>query len=350
MAQGEYQYTSSVRQPRAIRKKTGKKPKLFLRILGFILLLIVLITTAYAGYINYKLDGMLNKVSIAKSPQSGETSSAPVALDKPITILMMGMDTRKQTNTLNTDVIMVAVLNPKTRSASVLSIPRDTYIRLKGFPRGKANALYGHGEIERIRAERDHETITVDGPSYAKEAFGKFLDLPIDYYVTVDFDGFRGVIDALDGIEVNVDQDMRYVDDADGTNINLRKGLQVLDGKNALDFVRFRKSNRGGPQSNDIERNARQQLVLTAVLDKMKSFDGLMKLGQMIDVAGDHLRTDVPSEQIKALFKTYSTVDRNNIHFMAIKGEWKSPYIIVDSGELNKKKAALEAEWTGMKP
>ena len=106
-------------------------------------------------------------------------------------------------------------------------------------------------------------------------AHSEFFDVPIDYVVEIDFKAFEDIIDAFGGITVDVDMDMRYVDPTDGTNINLKKGRQLLDGKQALDFVRYRKSNDGTAESSDFERNMRQQQVISALVAKIKSIDGL---------------------------------------------------------------------------
>src|SRR5690606_37561279 len=99
-----------------------------------------------------------------------------------------------------------------------------------------------------------------------KEVYGKFLGIPIDYVLVVNFNTLEAIVDELGGIHVDVDQNMKYVDPTDGTNINLTAGPQTLSGKEALDFVRYRHSNRGEtPESSDFARNKRQQVVISAI-------------------------------------------------------------------------------------
>lgn len=324
-----------------LHKRKPRKKNKSLRILGLIILMTFLSATAYAGYVFYKLNQFGETVSVGKKEEAWQK------LEEPIGIVLMGMDSREETGSLNTDVIMVAVLNPKTKAVTVVSIPRDTYVRVEGFRRGKANAFYSRGEAARIKAEHNKETVTVTGPSLAKDVFSGFLDVPIQHYVTIDFEGFRQVVDALGGIEVNVDQDMRYVDSADGTDINLKKGVQVLSGKEALDFVRFRQSNRGGPDSNDIERNLRQQQVISTVIDELTSLNGFVKVGQILDIAGEHIRTDLPKSTMRSIVMTFAGTQSEDVRFLSIIGDWQSPYIRVSEQELAEISNTLKATRDG---
>lgn len=317
------------------RRKPHKKNKA-LRIIGLFILVLCFSATAYAGYVYYKFEQALNKTT---TTNASEDNIPAGKMEEPIAILMMGMDTREETGSLNTDVIMVAVFNPDTKAVTVVSIPRDTYIRLDGYPRGKANSFYSKGE-------RKENT---DGPTLAKEVFSQYFDIPIRHFVTVDFDSFRKTIDALGGIDVYVDQDMCYRDYADGTNIHLNEGQQILDGKNALDFVRYRKSEgQGCPDSNDIDRNQRQQLVVAEIADQLKSISGFLKIGEILDIAGDHVRTDLTQSQMKSLFLTFVGTGSDQIHRISLKGEWRSPYIRVSETELGEAKKMIMGTWNGI--
>jgi anionic cell wall polymer biosynthesis LytR-Cps2A-Psr (LCP) family protein len=137
---------------------------------------------------------------------------------------------------------------------------------------------------------------------------------------------------------------MRYVDHADGTNINLKKGEQTLTGQQALDFVRYRKSNDGTRQSSDFERNDRQSRVLGAILDKLKSLDGVARLGNVIAAVGGNMRTDIPEAQIQNLMKTYFGLSRDHVRFIALEGTWRSPYVYLDDAKLEEAKLALKEE------
>jgi LCP family protein required for cell wall assembly len=253
---------------------------------------------------------------------------------KPITLLLLGIDHRPETGSLNSDVIMIVTLNPENKAATLVSLPRDLQLDPEGLEARKANYYYPHFMI------KDKENAL----SLTKEVFSNFLNVPIDYVVTVDFDGFRNVVDLMGGLTLNVDMDMRYVDTEDGTNINLKQGIATLNGKEVLDFVRYRKSNRNTEESSDLERNQRQQQVLNELLSSLKSVDGVTKLGSIIETVGDHIRTDVPSSQLRDLLRTYFDITPANINYIPLDGAWVSPFIVVTEEELGKARAALQAQ------
>ncbi|WP_232699182.1 LCP family protein [Brevibacillus daliensis] len=184
---------------------------------------------------------------------------------QPISIAIVGKDTRKKGGSLNTDVIMVLVLEPTDKKMTLLSIPRDTKVKIPGYSRHyKVNSTYARGEIARNNAKSQKKPITVTGASLLKDTLSNLLGIPIQHYVLVDFEGFTKIIDQLNGIEVTVDKRMVYTDSTDGTHINLQPGTQLLNGKQALDYVRHRKDDRGSKYySSDMDRNQKTGLSLT---------------------------------------------------------------------------------------
>ncbi|UQZ83751.1 Putative transcriptional regulator YvhJ [Paenibacillus konkukensis] len=260
-----------------------------------------------------------------------EAQSAKV---KPLTFLLMGIDHRENAGGLNSDVIMVVTVNPNDQSAALVSIPRDMELGPEGLPERKANYYYPY--FYNLNKDTAFDN--------TKQLFGDLLDVPIDYAATIDFDGFRQTVDILGGLTINVDMDMRYVDDEDGTNINLKKGIAKLDGKQVLDFVRYRKSNRDTQESSDFERNQRQQQVMGEMLGALKSAGGISKLSQIIETLGNHLRTDVPAVQIRDLISTYFHMDPSKISYMNLEGEWVSPYVIVKDEDIEKASMLLKQQ------
>ncbi|WP_240414870.1 LCP family protein [Paenibacillus periandrae] len=256
---------------------------------------------------------------------------------KPLTLLLMGIDYRPETGSLNSDVIMVVTLNPDKKSATLVSLPRDLQLDPEGLEARKANYYYPHFML------KDKETAFAN----TKQIFSDLLGIPIDYAVTVDFDGFRKVVDLMGGLTIDVDMNMRYVDDEDGTDINLKKGTALLNGKQVLDFVRYRKSNRNTEESSDLERNLRQQQVLNELLTSLKSVDGVTKLGSIIGTLGDHIRTDVPASQLRDFISTYYDISPENVEYIPLDGEWVSPYIVVSDEVLNKARYALKLQLNG---
>ena len=322
--------------PNRNRKLQGnKRMHPVLKTFLIIALIIILAGAGYAGYTYFKFDNMLGKISSALTGDDDTSSNDPKV------ILLLGLDTREETRSLNTDVIMVASLNPKTQAVSILSLPRDLYMKPEGYKARKANAYYSIAQRQKDQPPDE----------LVKELFGDFLDIKIDYVTVITFKTFEDIIDELGGIKVDVDMNMCHIDTADGTNIQLKKGNQVLDGKNALDFVRYRHSTRKcsvpTAESSDAERNERQQLVLKAMVDKMTSFGGMLKLGNVFDALGNNLKTDTPKDQLRSLILSYATMSKENITFIPLPGEWRSPYIRVNDTDMDKAKQMLKAGLAG---
>ncbi|QHT63855.1 LCP family protein [Paenibacillus lycopersici] len=307
------------------------------------LLLVLVGVACYLGYLVYVSKNALDDITTDADPTVVIAPEQSVKV-KPVALMLLGMDTRKETGSLNTDVMMIAAMNPKTKSAVVVSIPRDSRIALSGYNTRKANAYYA----KFIQQEKKDGLKSKEAEQQAKKdlraMFGKFFDIPIDYTATINFQGFSDVVDALGGVTVDVDMDMHYVDNADGTKINLSKGLQKLNGDDALDFVRYRKSNDGKNMSSDFDRNRRESQVLGQIADKLKSFSGVTKIGGVIKAVGNNLRMDIPTGEVENLMKTYYGIGAGDITFIPLEGTWKSPYVYLDEAKLQAAKDALRAK------
>lgn len=327
---------------RSARTKRGrdKKPKSgspLKKVIAAVLVLLLAVG-GYVGYLVWETYYAIRTVGVDREVPPGESVK-----DKPKAFLLLGVDSRAKTGTLNTDVIMVAALNPATKSATVVSVPRDSLIQLDGYKQQKANQFYA-GFLRSVKKDGlSGEQAELAAKEELRKMFGKMFGIPIDYAATINFKGFIDVVDALGGVTVDVDMDMRYVDRADGTNINLSKGVQKLNGQQALDFIRYRKSNDGKNMSDDFSRNKRQGEVLAAIADKLKSFGGAAKLGSVISAVGDNMKTDMPSSEITQLFTTYFGIDKDNIEYIPLQGDWRSPYVYLNTARLEEARAALSA-------
>lgn len=320
------------------RKQSGGKT--FFKVLLTILIVAVLGAGGVAGYLMLTLNDTINKTGT-----SGKVAAENSAKVKPIAMLLLGTDYRPETGTHLSDVIMVIAMNPKTKSATIVSLPRDTRFQMKGYRTNKLNSFYP----KFLAAEKKSG---ISAKEEMKTMLSKYMDLPLDYTTVLNFQGFRDVVNALGGVDVSVDADMCYVDKADGTNINLKKGAQHLNGDKALDYVRYRKSNckpKTKP-SNDFERNQRQNEVLHALIDQTKSLNGVIGAGKAIESIGDNMTTDLESEQIKNIIAAYWSISKENVTFIPVTGDWKSPYVYINDSELNKAKQALKDELAGTKP
>ena len=194
---------------------------------------------------------------------------------KPTTIMILGVDNRKD-DVGRSDTLMV--LNLSKNGASLLTIPRDTMVYIEKHGYQKINAAYAYG-----------------GAKLSRETVEDFLGIDIDYYVTINKSRFAEVIDAMGGVDIYVERDMHYEDpwdDDGGLYIDLKQGLQHLDGRMAIKFVRFR------DDEGDVGRVRRQQAFMRACADKLSEPSMLIKLPELLGVAVKAIETDLSSREM----------------------------------------------------
>ncbi|MCM3624090.1 LCP family protein [Brevibacillus borstelensis] len=341
----------TVGKTRTVAHKT-KKPvrrRNLRKWLMFFTVFCLLLIGGVAGAIYLKIDNALDTVT---SPQDGYVSPASVNIDptyhndKPLSLVILGSDSRPETGSMNTDVMIVAVANPTTKKVTMVSLPRDTRVKIPGYrDYHKINSVFANGEAERRQAERKKQIPTEDGISLTKKTLTELLGIPIDHYVAVDFDGFKAVIDELGGVEVNVDRKLVYDDPTDNTHINLNPGVQVLNGEQALGYVRHRHDNRGTKYySSDFDRNRRQQEVIAAVINKVGSLEGLTKIFSIMDVGAKHIHTDLSKEQIKGLAYDFKGLNSASVTTLDNGAYWQGSYTFLPKENLNSIRAALQTE------
>ncbi len=216
-----------------------------------------------------------------------------------INIAVMGVDERSDDQG-RTDTLFVIMYDPKTEKVAMLSVPRDTRVRIAEHGWDKINHAYNYG-----------------GADSTVKTLENFLGVHIDYYVKVDFKGFVQMVDALGGVEVYVEKRMYYEDpwDDDGLVIDLQPGLQKLDGEKAIQYVRYRDGD------GDIGRVARQQNFISAVYDKMSSPSMFTKIPSLVKVALDSVTTDMGAVEMLKIGKTLHKNSKAGFHTMSVPGE-----------------------------
>src|SRR5690625_4809 len=245
-----------------------------------------------------------------------------------VSILIMGVDSsdvRENAETARTDTMMVATLNKDDNSVNLLSIPRDSYVYVPevGYET-KINHAHSYG-----------------GTESARETVENLLDIPIDYYVKVNFEAFIEVVDAIDGITFDVPFELSEQDSMDKADaIHLYPGVQELDGEEALALARTRK------MDNDIERGKRQQEIIKAIVDKTISVNSILKYDDIIEAMGGNLTTNMTFNEMKS-FISYGTNGTNiDIETMTLEGEDYKPnrtyYWKLDEFALNETKSILQ--------
>lgn len=325
-------------------KEKKKKRNPLLKAFFFLLFGLLLTAAALIVVVALKTSDAIDTIALP------ETEATPVPVtesvkQKPVAFVLMGIDSRDHGGGLNTDVMMVAAFNPTTKKATVVTIPRDTYVEVENYRGRKANRFYADGYVVATRDKgMSKEAADLEAKKMVKEVMGKLFDIDIKYASMINFQGFSDVVDALGGVDVNVDMRMKYRDTRDGTDIDLQPGFQELDGKEALDFVRYRKSNDGKNMSSDFDRNRRQAEVMSAILDKLVSLGGITKISNVIEAVGKNISADMHKQEITRMLETYYTIRSGDIEFISLEGVWKSPNVYVDEASLAKAKAALQAK------
>jgi LCP family protein required for cell wall assembly len=194
-----------------------------------------------------------------------------------VNILVLGGDERglakNKGEVPRSDSMMVVSIEPNTKKAILISILRDTYVKIPGFGQDRINAALALG-----------------GPTLAMKTVSDLLDIPIQYYVYMGFKGFIGVVDALGGVQIDVEKNMYWSDSEDDHiyDIDLKKGLQEMDGKTALQYVRFRHD-----AMSDFARADRQRKFLTAISEKMQTATGIIKLPKVLSAIDPYIETNI---------------------------------------------------------
>ncbi len=283
-------------------QKKRKKRKRILRILIPILALGIG-TAAYGGYLFTKASTVAanSKQELARGDQSEKREWAVNPLKDNVSILFMGVDdsqARDLGGATRTDALILTTFNIKQKTIKMVSIPRDSYVYIP---------------VEEKKDKITHAHV-FGGTDGTIETVEELFDIPVDYYAKLNFEAFIDVVDALNGIKVDVpitftEQDSQDTADA----IHLTKGLQKLNGEEALALARTRKID------NDIERGKRQQLVLRAIMDKAVSVGSITKYGNVMESMGDNVTTNMDFGEILSLFK-YVT-DGIQVESLALEGE-----------------------------
>ena len=264
------------------KKKSKKKILIFLKIIVFIIFMLFLIIGGFIGYSTVRYGwGVQGLIKTAVG--FDETKLADL---DPFTVLILGISEDIEVEL--TDTIIVASYNPKTQKATLISIPRDTYV---GYNKNKAtsvdkiNALYQLGKKDN-KAEK------------TLNAVNRITGLDIEYYIVVSNNALVELVDAIGGVEFDVPIDMDYDDSSQDLYIHLKKGVQRLNGQQAEWLVRFRKNNNGTSYpyeygDNDIGRMRTQREFLKVVAKQMVQLKNITKIGNYVDIFKENVNTNI---------------------------------------------------------
>lgn len=268
------------------KKQVKKKKKKRFRVLKIFLTLILILLLSIGGFVVYS--GYKNGWGLSNMIATvvGHDQNTLKNLDE-FRVLLLGVST--DTSAVLTDTIMVASYNPRTQKASLLSIPRDTFVgknESTANSYNKINALYQTSTDKILNAVND------------------LTGLDLQHYVVVDTQALIALVDEIGGVEFNVPIDMDYDDSSQDLHIHLKAGPQLLDGEKAENLVRFRHNNDGTsyPTSygdNDIGRMRTQREFITQVAKQTIQLKNISKIGNIVDIAYKYVETNVTLSVIK---------------------------------------------------
>lgn len=235
----------------------------------------------------------------------------------PISVLLLGVDEREDDRG-RSDTMVVLAINPEKESTKMISIPRDTYTEIVGLGmKDKINHAYAFGGIEMSLATTE-----------------KLLDIPIDYVVQLNMEGFEDIVNALDGI--SVDNAFAFDD--------FPAGEITLSGSEALDYVRMRKNDPDG----DFGRQNRQKQVVKSIMVQAVSATTLFNYPKIFDALGDNVKTNMEFNEMIDVQKNYRNATKEveqlsfeNGYGETIGGIW---YYMMDQQELAEVQTAMKAQ------
>ncbi len=321
------------------RRHSGARAGLPVLVVGLLLLLLVAIGVGVVLFALSWVRGSLATPGIAPGLPGSTQPSENVSYSfgqllprwsgsKRITVLLLGIDERAQeTGPFRSDTIMLLTLDPASMQAGVLSIPRDLWVPIPGYREGRINTANFLGDLH------DH---TGGGTALAVETVEYNIGIPIDHYVRVNFDAFVTLVNQVGGVDIYVEttiNDPLYPDHHYGYDpLYIEAGWHHFDGEMALKYARTRHG------SNDFDRARRQQQVMSAVLDRVISYELLPDLARnapsLYQTLQDSVVTDLALDQILALANLAVSVDKEQIRYGVIDHTCTQPYITADGAQV----------------
>ncbi|MFQ6389141.1 LytR family transcriptional regulator [Priestia aryabhattai] len=283
-------------EPQTRRRKRRKpKKKRALKITMAIILVLILGIGAYAYSIWHSVEKTFTQTHEPLNRDVSEKRSEKVSFSKrdPISILLLGVDQRAGDRGRSDSLILMTV-NPKDQSMKMVSIPRDT-----------RTEIVGKGTTDKI-----NHAYAFGGVDMAVNTVEKFLDVPVDYYVQVNMESFKDIVDAVGGVTVNNDLNFDY----DG--YSFKKGNLTLDGKEALAYSRMRKQDPRG----DFGRQMRQRQIIEGVIEEGASVQSLANYGTILDTIGTNVRTNLTFDDMKQIQSNYKDA-RHNVEQLQVDGK-----------------------------
>lgn len=282
------------------RKKKMRWKRLFLLIMVLVGIITVVV---WAGQ---KISTVATSINIrsVEIVQPEAITITEELLKKRINVLLLGIDDGDVDNpevAKRTDAIILASFDPVTKEVALIAIPRDTRVKIPGHTGyDKANHAYAYG-----------------GAKLAKKMVATNLGVPVNYYILVDWQGFIEIIDLLGGIDIHVENSMKYEDPYANLKIDLERGYQHLDGHQAGEYVRFRADELG-----DIGRVQRQQKFLKAVVEQVFALETITKLPSILSTIHERVETDMNIMDMGRAINSFKSFSASAVKFEMLPGDF----------------------------
>ncbi len=264
---------------------------------------------------------------VVRGGETGATGVTGVPLPdyeqkQRVNILLLGIDRRPDEVYSRTDTMILVTVDPNSKTAGMLSIPRDLWVSIPGYGEDRINKAYFLG---------DKNAYPGGGPALAMKTVQYNLGVPVHFYAQIDFDGFRQIVDTLGGIEIYVPQ---TIDDPDFPDNNygidpfyIEAGHHTLDGYTALKYARTRAT-----PGADFSRAKRQQAVLLAIKDKALQLNMVPKVPELWNTMSGAFETNLELIDILELSQLADEIDPDDIQSAVIDTKYTLDYIVPDTG------------------
>jgi LCP family protein required for cell wall assembly len=286
------------------------------KILTIILIALIVIIVTFIGYTYY----ILSSIN-PNNNQNNEENTLPgreIDWNKKINILLVGIDQRYEDEMSRSDTNLLLSIDPKNKKLVLISLPRDSLITLPGYE-GDQKLAHAH---------------SYGGVPLLVKTIESILNIEIPYYVEVNFDGFKKMIDLIGGVTIDVEKDMDYESYLGDVRIHLKKGLQHLNGEKALEYVRFRMDETG-----DIGRMERQQKFIKAIIKQALALSNTIKLQKALLELKNWVKTNLEPSQIIKIGLIVKNINEEDMISFTLPGTlgWKNhlSYYILDYDKIN---------------
>lgn len=278
--------------------------------------LVVLVLAGAAGYYNrnalamwgfdlFLSDSVKKKLENSYKPIEGHTpEQTAYKKEEPFSMLLLGVDQRDK-EVGRSDTMIYTVIRPIDGAILMVSIPRDTYVDIVGKTTKAGNQWQ----------DKITHAYAFGGAKMSVETVEKLFGSRVDHYATINFTGFRDVIDAMGGISLPITEDL-VNDDPDHEKFVVKAGKPLYNGTEALNYVRYREDAGG-----DTSRAGRHQIFLNAIMNKASKVGQWTKIPELITIMGQNFSTDLTPQHTIDLAKSMLQNDQRTIYSHTLKGE-----------------------------